>query len=40
MKIEKLTTIEALEEFLQGNQLVAFSVLGNKQIATTLLEKR
>ena len=30
MKIEKLTTIEALEEFLQGNQLVAFSVLGNK----------
>lgn len=30
MKIENLDTIEALEAFLQGNQLVAFSVLGNK----------
>lgn len=30
MKIENLDTIEALEEFLLGNQLVAFSVLGNK----------
>ena len=30
MKIESLKTIEALEEFLQGNHLVAFSVLGNK----------
>jgi hypothetical protein len=30
MKIENLTTIEALESFLNGNQPVAFSVLGNK----------
>lgn len=30
MKIENLKTITALEGFLQGNQLVAFSVLGNK----------
>ena len=30
MKIENLDTIEALEEFLLGNQLVAFSVLGKK----------
>ena len=30
MHIENLNTIEALAEFLQGNQPVAFSVLGNK----------
>lgn len=30
MKIENLNTIDALKEFLQGSQLVAFSVLGNK----------
>ena len=30
MTIKNLSTIEALELFLQGNQLVAFSVLGNK----------
>ena len=30
MKIENLDAIEALEGFLQGNQAVAFSVLGNK----------
>ncbi len=30
MKIENLTTIEALESFLNGSQPVAFSVLGNK----------
>ncbi|PHS73344.1 MAG: hypothetical protein COB22_01235 [Cycloclasticus sp.] len=30
MHIENLNTIEALDEFLQCNQPVAFSVLGNK----------
>jgi len=30
MKVENLKTIESLEEFLQGNQQVAFSVLGSK----------
>ena len=30
MKIENLKTIESLEEFLQGKQQVAFSVLGSK----------
>ncbi|MBT6457141.1 MAG: integrase, partial [Gammaproteobacteria bacterium] len=30
MKIENLKTIESLEIFLQGNQKVAFSVLGSK----------
>lgn len=30
MKIENLKTIDSLEEFLQGNQQVAFSVLGSK----------
>ncbi|MBT6114034.1 MAG: hypothetical protein HOH03_10535 [Candidatus Marinimicrobia bacterium] len=30
MKIEKLKSISALEEFLQGNQQVAFTVLGSK----------
>jgi hypothetical protein len=30
MKIGNLTIIEALESFLNGNQPVAFSVLGNK----------
>jgi len=30
MSIENLETIEALEAFLQGNQPVAFTVLGNK----------
>ena len=30
MKIENLKATESLEEFLQGNQKVAFSVLGSK----------
>lgn len=30
MNIENLTTIDALESFLQGNQAVAYSVLGDK----------
>ena len=30
MKIDYLDAIETLENFLQGNQTVAFSVLGNK----------
>ena len=30
MKIEKLKTISSLEDFLQGNQQVAFTVLGSK----------
>jgi len=39
MKIENLDTIEALEEFLQGNQLVAFSVLGNKTERYRFIQK-
>jgi len=30
MTIENLTTIEALKNFIQGNQAVAFTVLGDK----------
>lgn len=30
MNIENLTTIKELEHFIQGNQAVAFTVLGNK----------
>ncbi len=30
MNLENLTTIEALENFLKGNQIVAYSVLGDK----------
>jgi hypothetical protein len=30
MNIENLTTVESLDQFLQGNQAVAFSVLGDK----------
>ncbi|MBL3528767.1 MAG: hypothetical protein JMN29_13860 [gamma proteobacterium endosymbiont of Lamellibrachia anaximandri] len=39
MKIENLDTIEALEEFLLGNQLVAFSVLGNKTERYSFIRK-
>jgi len=39
MKIENLDTIKALEEFLQGNQLVAFSVLGNKTERYRFIQK-
>jgi hypothetical protein len=31
MNIKNLNTIEAIDEFLQGNQAVAFSVLGDKK---------
>jgi hypothetical protein len=30
MNIENLTTIEELEHFIQGNQALAFTVLGDK----------
>lgn len=30
MNIENLSTIESLENFLQGNQAIAYSVLGDK----------
>lgn len=30
MNIENLTTVESLDQFLQGNQAIAFSVLGDK----------
>jgi hypothetical protein len=30
INIENLTTIEELERFIQGNQAVAFTVLGDK----------
>lgn len=39
MKIENLKTIEALDEFLQGNHLVAFSVLGNKADRYSFIRK-
>jgi transposase InsO family protein len=39
MKIENLDTIEALEAFLLGNQLVAFSVLGNKTERYSFIRK-
>ncbi len=31
MKLDNLDTIEAIDNFLKGNQSVAFSVLGDKQ---------
>jgi hypothetical protein len=30
MNIENLTTLESLDQFLQGNRSIAFSVLGDK----------
>jgi hypothetical protein len=30
MNSENLTTVESLAQFLQGNQAIAFSVLGDK----------
>jgi hypothetical protein len=30
MNSENLTTVESLDQFLQGNQAIAFSVLGDK----------
>jgi len=39
MTIKNLNTIEELEQFLQGNQLVAFSVLGNKTERYNFIQK-
>ena len=39
MKIENLNTIANLVEFLQGNQLVAYSVLGNKTESYQFIRK-
>jgi len=30
MNVEKLTTIKSLQNFLEGNQSIVYSVLGNK----------
>ena len=38
MNINKLNTIEALESFLQGNQAVAFAVLGDKHERYQLIQ--
>jgi hypothetical protein len=32
MNIENLTTVESLDQFLQGNQDIAFSVLGDVKL--------
>lgn len=39
MNIENLTTIEALESFIQGNQSVAFTVLGDKNERYQFIQK-
>lgn len=39
MTIENLTTIEALENFIQGNQAVAFTVLGDKHERYLFIQK-
>ena len=39
MTIENLTTIEALEGFIQGNQAVAFIVLGDKHERYQFVQK-
>ncbi len=39
MTIENLTTIEALENFIQGNQAVAFTVLGDKNKRYQFIQK-
>ena len=39
MNIESLTTIEALEGFIQGNQAVAFTVLGDKHERYQFVQK-
>ncbi|MEI6858453.1 MAG: hypothetical protein V5788_01460 [Shewanella sp.] len=39
MTIENLTTIEALECFIQGNQAVAFTVLGDKHERYQFVQK-
>ncbi|MBL4864825.1 MAG: transposase family protein [Pseudomonadales bacterium] len=39
MNVDKLTTIKSLEDFLQGNQAIAFSVLGNKSERYRFIQK-
>ena len=39
MNIKNLNTIEAIDEFLQGNQAVAFSVLGDNKGALPVRPK-
>jgi len=39
MNIENLTTIEALENFIQGKQAVAFTVLGDKHERYQFIQK-
>jgi transposase InsO family protein len=39
MNIENLTTIEALDNFIQGNQAVAFTVLGDKDERYQFIQK-
>ncbi len=39
MTIENLTTIEALENFIQGNQAIAFTVLGDKNERYRFIQK-
>lgn len=39
MTIKNMRTIEELELFLQGNQLIAFSVLGNKTERYKFIQK-
>ena len=40
MTTKNLNTIEALELFIQGNQFVVFSVLGNKTERYIFIRKR
>ena len=39
MNIDKLTTTKSLEDFLQGNQAIAFSVLGDKSERYQFIQK-
>ncbi len=39
MNVDKLATVESLEDFLQGNQAVAFSVLGDKSERYRFVQK-
>ena len=39
MNIENLTTIEELERFIQGNQAIAFTVLGDKNQRYQFIQK-
>ena|GEM_PF-611658 len=39
MNIENLTTLEDLEQFIQGNQAVAFTALGDKNERYKFIQK-